>query len=175
MGATTRKGVEIMTLINTTPSEEDLVARVARPIAKIRVLVVDDNQAIRKLLEDILVMEGFEVRTACDGEEGLLLYQEFCPELLMTDIKMPKKNGFELVAELREKDPNLPIIYVSGSVVNGSDAEKLKKELVDHPDYQIVVKPFGLAAILKAVERASKRSPAREAQKDHCSAFLLSD
>jgi DNA-binding response OmpR family regulator len=124
-----------------------------------KILVVDDAEAIRHLLEDFLTAEGFEVKTAQDGEEALGVYQRFQPDVVMTDIRMPKRDGFELVAELRRKDPKARVMYLSGSLRERSQSNQLKRELSEHPEYQVLAKPFRLDDILKSIETVLKHSP----------------
>ena len=70
---------------------------------KIRILVVDDESRMRKLVRDFLVREGYEVLEAGDGEEALdLFYREKDIALIILDVMMPKRNGFEVCREIRE-------------------------------------------------------------------------
>lgn len=78
------------------------------------ILVVDDDPDILDLLEDILTLEGFQTVKAGNGEEALELFAKTDIGLVVTDLKMPKIDGFQLVESLRVKDPHLPIIVVSG-------------------------------------------------------------
>ena len=74
---------------------------------KIRILVVDDESRMRKLVRDFLVREGYEVLEAGDGEEALdLFYREKDIALIILDVMMPKRNGFEVCREIRETAPN---------------------------------------------------------------------
>ena len=69
---------------------------------KIRILVVDDESRMRKLVRDFLVREGYEVLEAGDGEEALdLFYREKDIALIILDVMMPKRNGFEVCREIR--------------------------------------------------------------------------
>ena len=77
---------------------------------KIRILVVDDESRMRKLVRDFLVREGYEVLEAGDGEEALdLFYREKDIALIILDVMMPKRNGFEVCREIRETS-KVPII-----------------------------------------------------------------
>ena len=70
---------------------------------KIRILVVDDESRMRKLVRDFLVREGYEVLEAGDGEEALdIFYREKDIALIILDVMMPKRNGFEVCREIRE-------------------------------------------------------------------------
>ena len=72
-----------------------------------RVLVVDDDEIVRMILEDILKKAGYEVILASDGEEGIRKIQESSPALVITDIVMPKKSGTEFILEVLAEYPNL--------------------------------------------------------------------
>ena len=77
---------------------------------KIRILVVDDESRMRKLVRDFLVREGYEVLEAGDGEEALdLFYREKDIALIILDVMMPKRNGFEVCREIRETS-KVPIL-----------------------------------------------------------------
>ena len=80
---------------------------------KIRILVVDDESRMRKLVRDFLVREGYEVLEAGDGEEALdLFYREKDIALIILDVMMPKRNGFEVCREIRETS-KVPIIMLT--------------------------------------------------------------
>ncbi len=78
-----------------------------------RILVVDDEASARKGLEKLLEQEGFTVRLAADGEDGLRAAQEFAPDVVVTDLRMPKLDGMQLLARLREQDRGLPVIVAT--------------------------------------------------------------
>ena len=87
---------------------------------KIRILVVDDESRMRKLVRDFLVREGYEVLEAGDGEEALdLFYREKDIALIILDVMMPKRNGFEVCREIRETS-KVPIIMLTQSCRRGS-------------------------------------------------------
>jgi CheY-like chemotaxis protein len=79
-----------------------------------RLLVVDDQPDIREVTSAMLAEEGFEVLTAEDGQEALELLPQFRPDLVITDLRMPRLSGFELLEIMRERFPRLPVIAVSG-------------------------------------------------------------
>ena len=84
-------------------------------IEKTKVLIVEDDTFLRKILATKFGMEGFDVRSASDGEEALAMLRADKPGLLLTDLIIPKMNGFELLAEVRA-DPklkDLPSIVLS--------------------------------------------------------------
>jgi two-component system alkaline phosphatase synthesis response regulator PhoP len=82
-----------------------------------KILIIEDEEILLNILKKKLIGEGFEVLTALDGEEGLKVIKEKKPDLILLDILMPKKTGFEVMEE-KIKDPeikDIPIIIVSNS------------------------------------------------------------
>jgi two-component system cell cycle sensor histidine kinase/response regulator CckA len=107
------------------------------------VLVVDDNVDIRGLAKRFLEMAGYAVVTAADGEEGLRFYEKHRPAivLLLTDVVMPKINGFDLADRVLGMDSELPVILMSG------DAG------CDHRDLKCLAKPFRPAELIETVSQ----------------------
>jgi two-component system chemotaxis response regulator CheY len=81
---------------------------------KKRVLVIDDDPDVRVLVQSLLEAEGFDVRTAADGREGLDLQEGEPADVVVTDIFMPNKDGVETIHELHRKFPHTGIVVVSG-------------------------------------------------------------
>jgi YesN/AraC family two-component response regulator len=79
-----------------------------------KILVIDDETSIAIMLKKMLEKAGHEVEIAINGNEGMMLFDKFHPELLVTDIVMPEKEGLELIFDLRRKNPELKIIAISG-------------------------------------------------------------
>lgn len=77
-------------------------------------LLIDDDDAFRRMLRATLEHAGHTVTEARDGREGLACYQSGVHELVITDLIMPEKEGFETIAGLRQRNPKLPIIAISG-------------------------------------------------------------
>ncbi|AFL72406.1 response regulator [Thiocystis violascens] len=80
----------------------------------INVLIVDDDELFRAMLEEMVRREGYQVRAVTNGNEALLAIARQPPDLIITDILMPEKDGIELIAELAQRDSRIPIIAVSG-------------------------------------------------------------
>ena len=92
-----------------------------------KILIVDDNQTVATVVRMILEVEGHEVRSALNGPDGYLAYLQMKPDLVITDIQMPGENGFELIHHIREHDPAVKTIYMSGNLDEYySDLEKEK-------------------------------------------------
>ncbi len=81
-----------------------------------KVLVVDDNLLLASLLQMILEEEGYEAQFAGNGLEGYANYLLFRPEVVITDLHMPKANGIELMKNIRKQDPEVKTIYMSADM-----------------------------------------------------------
>src|SRR5690349_24914916 len=79
-----------------------------------KVLVIDDDRMVRDTLKIILEAAGHEIVLANDGRQGVKAFTEIQPDLVITDILMPEKEGIETIADLRRLRPNLPIVAISG-------------------------------------------------------------
>lgn len=79
-----------------------------------KILVVDDDDQFRSMLEQMLTLDSHQVIVATDGEMALDLLQKKKPELIITDILMPKLDGIDFILELNRKDLNIPVIAISG-------------------------------------------------------------
>jgi OmpR family response regulator RpaB len=105
------------------------------------VLVVDDEAGIRDVLADLLAMEGYEVLTAANGQQGLEAYQEGEPDLVITDIMMPKMNGVDMVLQLRTRNPKVNVIFMSG-FFGASPSRRDMTDAIATFGYPLVHKPF---------------------------------
>ena len=86
-----------------------------------RILIIDDEAQIRMMLKQLLEREGYDVRVAENGKEGLSLFQQYAPHLVITDIIMPEKEGVETIIELIKQNPGVHIIAISGGGRKGPD------------------------------------------------------
>ena len=84
----------------------------------IKLLLVEDDANLRYIirggLEDMI--GGYEIKDAANGEEGLKVWQEWQPDVIVSDIEMPVMDGYEMVKRIRETDPDIPILFSSGRV-----------------------------------------------------------
>ena len=119
---------------------------------KSRVLVVDDEPQITRVLRTVLSSQGYQVRTAAEGEAALTSFAEFRPELVITDLYMPHMDGVELCRRIRAVS-TVPIIVLS---VKGE--ERTKVEALDSGADDYVTKPFGIDELLARVRAALRRS-----------------
>jgi CheY-like chemotaxis protein len=79
-------------------------------------LIVDDNLLLASLLQIMLEDEGYETRCAGDGQEGYAGYLFFRPDVVITDLHMPRANGLELMNRIRRQNPGVKAIYMSGDL-----------------------------------------------------------
>jgi two-component system, OmpR family, KDP operon response regulator KdpE len=122
-----------------------------------RVLVADDEPAIRKVVRDAFEREGHEVTTAVDGHESLERFEEDGADLVVTDLAMPRLGGLELVQEIRRRS-GVPILVLT---VRGEERQKVR--LLDAGADDYLTKPFGVAELLARARALLRRAePARE-------------
>lgn len=135
---------------------------------KPRILVVDDEPQLTRVLLRTLSSKGYEVRVAGDGEFALQTFHDWPPSLVITDLAMPNMGGLELCRRLREIS-DVPIIVLS---VRGE--EKTKVEALDSGADDYVTKPFGMDELLARIRAALRREPSGEAQTHvHAGAFEI--
>jgi len=132
-----------------------------------RVLVVDDEPQITRVLKTVLTSQGYQVRTAAEGESALSSFREFNPELVITDLYMPHMNGVELCRRIRAQSA-VPIIVLS---VKGEEGTKV--EALDSGADDYVTKLFGIEELMARVRAALRRASADAAPET--SAFEAGD
>ena len=96
------------------------------------ILVVDDEPSVRSCLAMLLRSVGYEVAVAEDGLEALLLMNESAPDILVSDLNMPRMSGFDLLSEVRRRFPHTLTIAMSGAYREGSE---LPPEVLAHGFY----------------------------------------
>jgi DNA-binding NtrC family response regulator len=79
-----------------------------------KILIIDDDEIVRDILSAMLTTAGHEIRLASDGTQGLQAFTEMTPDLVITDMLMPDKEGVETISDIRKLAAGLPIIAVSG-------------------------------------------------------------
>ena len=118
---------------------------------KKRILVVEDEFGLQDMFRVVFLMEGYDVKVAVDGDRGYEVYCEFQPDLVFTDVVMPKMSGLELVAKIREINSNIKVIYISGFF----GIKRLKGELDEEVlryGYPCLSKPFKISKMLELVK-----------------------
>jgi two-component system alkaline phosphatase synthesis response regulator PhoP len=123
---------------------------------KPRVLIVDDEPHIVLSLEFLLQRSGYETISAADGEAGLALVHRQRPDLVLLDVMMPKRNGYE-VCQAIKSDPGVQGIPVIMLTAKGQEVEILKGRELGAAAY--VTKPFGNAEILEVIRSVLEARP----------------
>jgi two-component system KDP operon response regulator KdpE len=118
---------------------------------KTRILVVDDEPQITRVLRTSLSVHGYEVQIANDGEAGLNAFEAWKPDLVITDLSMPKMSGIELCENIRDHS-QVPIIVLS---VRGEDKHKV--EALDKGADDYVTKPFSIEELLARIRASLRR------------------
>ncbi len=113
------------------------------------ILVVDDEEKIRKILKVMLSLKGHKVEEADNGLQALSLIKENPYDLVIADIKMPEMDGLELLEKIKELDYPVPVVFITAYATVDSAVEAMKKGAVDY-----ISKPFDEERILLTVERA---------------------
>jgi CheY-like chemotaxis protein len=118
---------------------------------KKKILVVEDEFGPHEIFREIFRMEGYEVRIATNGVNGLEVYQKFQPDLVFTDIIMPEMDGLELVEKIREITPRIKVIYMSGFFGMTKVKDRVRED-VERYGYLTLAKPFKLSLMLEMVK-----------------------
>jgi two-component system, OmpR family, alkaline phosphatase synthesis response regulator PhoP len=142
--------------LNDTPSQPASSEPGPGPVAeseRTRILVVEDDESIALGLKMNLEAEGYVVETVADGESGLDRALADKPDLLILDVMLPRQNGFEVVAHLRDQGSRVPVIMLSA---RGSETDKVMGLNLGAEDY--ITKPFGLAELLARVNAVLRRA-----------------
>ncbi len=115
-----------------------------------KILLVDDEVGFAEILRDLLVMDGYEVILVNDGEEALDQLNIIIPDLVISDIMMPKVGGLELYHKIREipRFSNIPFLFISGFEDN-----RILKNLHDDKLFGILNKPIDMEQIQKALAK----------------------
>jgi two-component system KDP operon response regulator KdpE len=134
-----------------------------------RILIIDDESQITRVLRAALTAQGYDVRTANDPEEGLQLYREWLPDLVITDLMMPGMSGVEVTRAIRVRAAT-PIL-----VLSVRDHERAKIEALDAGADDYVTKPFGIQELLARVRARLRRAPERTAAALEMGDFVIDD
>ncbi len=121
------------------------------------ILVIEDDRATRKALQQIFEIEGYIVQTAASGPEGIELFKNKHPDFVLLDLRMPQMNGQEVCQRLRAESPEVPILILTGSA---DEIDRVLLLELGADDY--VTKPFSpkeLMARVRAILRRSRRAP----------------
>jgi OmpR family response regulator RpaB len=136
-------------------SEKETVSSQKSPSRNEKILIVDDEASIRRILETRFKMLGFDTATASDGEEALDVFNKFSPDIVVLDIMMPKMDGYGVTKEIR-KQSETPIIILTAL---GDVAERITGLELGADDY--VVKPFSPKELEARVKCILRRTTAK--------------
>jgi len=121
-----------------------------------KVLIIEDDGAIRRGIGDALRFAGYSVEEAADGVDGLQAAMAIEPNLILLDVLMPKMDGFAVLSEIRRARPTLPVIMLTAK---GEESDRVTGLRAGADDY--VVKPFSVNELLARVEAVLRRSAER--------------
>ena len=121
-----------------------------------RVLVVDDEESLRVVVRTFLKRDGYEVETARSGEEALGMVESFGPDVILTDVRMPKTGGVDLLATLKAKGIEAPVIVMSAHGNIDLAIEAMKAGAYDY-----IQKPFKAEEVVLALKKAEERESLR--------------
>jgi len=136
--------------------DEEIIELIKKDVKKSckrkkKILIVEDEFGLQEIFRDIFLMEGYDVRIAVDGIKGYKFYHQFEPDLLFTDVVMPRMNGLDLVKKIREINPQIKVVYISGFF----GIDRLKRELDEdilRYGYRTLSKPFKTSEMLNLVK-----------------------
>jgi len=114
-----------------------------------KILIIDDDDQLRKSFDKLLTEEGYEVKSAASGEAGLELIQPMSPDLVIVDIRLPGINGLETYRAIRRLDPKLPVIIMTAYGTTETAIEATKMGAFDY-----ILKPFEVPEMLAVIKQA---------------------
>lgn len=131
-------------------------------MSKLKVLIVDDEQSIRTLLEYNLKQAGYETIDAADGEAAIIKAENERPDLILLDLMLPEKNGFEVCKILRDRDINIPIIMLTAK---SDEPDKIKGLEIGADDY--MTKPFSPREVIARIKAVLRRSDKKQSNMEN--------
>jgi DNA-binding response OmpR family regulator len=121
-----------------------------------KILLIDDEALVREELGALLQDEGYEVITGADGEEGLALFRSAAPDMVITDVRMPRRDGLSVAMTIRQEDPSVPVTVITG---HGNEAMAIEAIRAGVTDF--IKKPVRLDDLSAALLRMqAARQPA---------------
>lgn len=130
---------------------------------KIKILLVEDEQTLAMIIKDTLEGQGFLIHTAADGEEGLHLFFDLRPDVLVADVMMPRMDGFEMVRRIRQTDRRTPVLFLTARSAVNDVVEGFELGANDY-----LKKPFGMQELIVRIKalmgRACTYTPSAESE-----------
>lgn len=120
---------------------------------KIKVLLVEDEQTLAMIIKDTLEGQGFLIQTAADGEEGLRLFFDLRPDVLVADVMMPRMDGFEMVRRIRQTDRRTPVLFLTARSAVNDVVEGFELGANDY-----LKKPFGMQELIVRIKALMGRA-----------------
>ncbi|WP_019991151.1 response regulator transcription factor [Rudanella lutea] len=117
------------------------------------VLLIEDEPALAMIVKDSLEVRGFTVRYAADGEAGLNLFWQECPDIVVADVMMPNLDGFTMAERMRQTDPDVPILFLTA---RSQTADVVRGFELGGNDY--LKKPFSLDELIVRINALLRRS-----------------
>jgi two-component system NtrC family sensor kinase len=127
-----------------------------------KVLFIDDDEGIRKVISIALEDAGYDMLTAADGQKGIELCQKHSPQIIITDIRMPGMDGIEVLKSIKKTDPDKEVIVTTGF---GEIEYAIQALQLDASDF--ITKPINDSALQVALERAKQRYNTRQELRDY--------
>lgn len=121
---------------------------------KKKILVIEDDRSLQNALVEVIRQEGFESESALDGEEGLAKIKTFGPDLILLDIILPKKDGFEVLSEIKKDEAikNIPVLILT----NLEEMDNVQKALDLGATNYMVKSDFSLKDVVEKIRAAMK-------------------
>lgn len=132
------------------------------------ILIVDDMESIHEMLDTVIQPIGYSTLYASNGEDAISIFKEKCPEIVLTDLKMPQIDGLELMSRIKAIDPNAVVIMMSGHADVENALACLKLGAFDY-----LTKPFKVDQLMAALNRASKIIKDNIESEEHDSTIAL--
>ena len=126
---------------------------------KIKILIVEDDPNLGKILLEYLEAKNFDISLAVDGEDGLDKFLNNSWDILLLDVMMPKKDGFSLARDIRKVDQNIPIIFLTAKSQKDNVIKAFKLGADDY-----LTKPFSIEELLARIEAILKRVPEKDSK-----------
>ena len=134
------------------------------------ILLAEDEKNIADIVKDILECESHVVRVVRDGSSAISAYHERRPDLLILDVMMPKKDGFEVCSEIREEDTTIPILFLTA---RNEEIDKVRGLNIGADDY--LTKPFGAQELVARVAALLRRTARPSPEKSPDCIFRIAD
>jgi two-component system OmpR family response regulator len=137
-------------------------------MTSIKILLVEDDQNFGDVLRSYLEMHGYDVRLATDGLQGSDMFNKDDYDLCILDVMMPKKDGFTLAREIRDRNATMPIIFLTAKTMK---EDVLKGFKLGADDY--ITKPFNSEELLYRIQAVLKRTQPKADLRDDVKEFLI--